>query len=39
MKPELLYVDDEEGNLVVFEAAFEDDFQITLARMPKKSSN
>lgn len=31
MKPELLYVDDEEGNLVVFEAAFEDDFQITLA--------
>lgn len=32
MKPELLYVDDEEGNLVVFEAAFEDDFQITLAR-------
>lgn len=32
MKPELLYVDDEEGNLVVFEAAFEDDFEITLAR-------
>ncbi|WLD12068.1 sensor histidine kinase [Planctellipticum variicoloris] len=32
MKPELLYVDDEVGNLVVFEAAFEDDFQITLAQ-------
>lgn len=30
-KPEILYVDDEDGNLVVFEAAFEDDFQITLA--------
>jgi signal transduction histidine kinase len=37
MKPELLYVDDEEGNLVVFEAAFEDDFQITLARSAEEA--
>ncbi len=31
MKRDLLYVDDEMDNLVVFEATFEDDFNITVA--------
>ena len=29
MKRDILYVDDEMDNLVVFEATFEDDFNIT----------
>jgi signal transduction histidine kinase len=31
MKPNLLYVDDERDNLIVFEAAFEDDFNLFFA--------
>ena len=31
MKRDILYVDDEMDNLVVFEATFEDDFNITIA--------
>src|SRR5437868_6275952 len=31
MKRDILYVDDESDNLIVFEATFEDDFNITTA--------
>src|SRR5262245_28533152 len=37
MKRDLLYVDDEPDNLIVFEAAFEDDFEIRSATSGKEA--
>ncbi len=38
MKPKILYVDDEAENLIVFDAAFEDDFDVITASNAKKHS-
>ena len=37
MKRDILYVDDEPDNIVVFEAAFEDDFNVLTAESGKQA--